>query len=124
MNLNNIHSVYFIGVGGIGMSAIARFFKQKGIEVSGYDKTETPLTIQLNKENIAEHYKDDIQLLNKEAELVVYTPAIPANNLELCWYRENNFQVIKRSDVLQSEKHDAAGKKTENHHFVESYFIG
>lgn len=101
MNLNNIHSVYFIGVGGIGMSAIARFFKQKGIEVSGYDKTETPLTIQLNKENIAVHYKDDIQLLNKEAELVVYTPAIPANNLELCWYRENNFQVIKRSDVLQ-----------------------
>lgn len=101
MNLNHLHNVYFIGVGGIGMSAIARFFNQRNVTVSGFDKTETPLTQQLQTEGIQIHYADDISLLSREAELVIYTPAIPADNRELNWYRDHNYQVVKRSDVLQ-----------------------
>ncbi|MFB6455173.1 UDP-N-acetylmuramate--L-alanine ligase [Chitinophaga sp. Hz27] len=101
MDLNNIHSVYFIGIGGIGMSAIARYFNEKGIKVSGYDKTATALTKQLEEEGMKIHYTDDINLLDKDANLVVYTPAIPATHTELNWYRDNNYEVVKRSDVLQ-----------------------
>lgn len=101
MNINQIHSVYFIGIGGIGMSALARFFLERKAIVSGYDKTNTPLTTQLIKEGMDIHFTDDISLLNQKADLVVYTPAIPSNHLELNWYRENNFTVVKRSDVLQ-----------------------
>ncbi len=109
MNLNSIHSVYFIGIGGIGMSAIARFFNQRGVQVSGFDKTETPLTIQLQHEGIDIHYTEDVSLVNKKVDLVIYTPAIPANNAELVWYQQNNYKVVKRSDVLQmiSEEMDA-----------------
>ena len=96
-----ISRVYFIGVGGIGMSAIARYFLSKGATVSGYDKTPTPLSIQLEKEGIAIHYEDNIELLDKNAELVVYTPAIPKDHKEFNYYKEHNYEVVKRSDVLQ-----------------------
>jgi UDP-N-acetylmuramate--alanine ligase len=102
MNVREINRVYFIGIGGIGMSALARFFRERGAVVSGYDKTETPLTKQLAAEGIEVHYTDDIQLLDKEAQLVVYTPAIPKDHTELNWYRDNHYHVFKRSDVLQS----------------------
>jgi UDP-N-acetylmuramate--alanine ligase len=102
ININNIQNVYFIGIGGIGMSALARFFNERSAVVSGYDKTNTHLTEKLISEGMNIHFEDSIQLLNKETELVVYTPAIPANHLELNWYRANNYPVVKRSDVLQA----------------------
>lgn len=101
MNVNNIHRVSFLGIGGIGMSAIARFFLERGAIVSGYDRTRTELTEQLESEGMHIHYTDDIDLLDKEAQLVVYTPAIPSGHHELNWYKENNYPVYKRSDVLQ-----------------------
>ena len=83
------------------MSALARFFKERGAVVRGYDRTETDLTRQLSAEGMDIHYADDVTLVDKEAELVVYTPAIPAANKELNWYRDNGYGVFKRSDVLQ-----------------------
>ena len=93
-------SVYFIGIGGIGMSALARYFKSKGYTVSGYDKTETPLTKQLMSEDIGIHYEDNTALAPKDAQLVVYTPAIPKEHKELNWYQSNGFTLMKRSEVL------------------------
>lgn len=101
MDLNNIQRVYFIGIGGIGMSAIARFFNEKGVQVSGYDRTSTALTQQLEAEGMQIHYTDDIKLIDNTTNLVVYTPAIPATHTELQWYRDNGYEVVKRSDVLQ-----------------------
>ncbi|MFY0252367.1 UDP-N-acetylmuramate--L-alanine ligase [Chitinophaga sp. 30R24] len=101
MDLNNIHRVYFIGIGGIGMSAIARFFNEKGVQVSGYDRTTTALTKQLEAEGMQIHYTDDINLADKAANLIVYTPAIPATHTELQWFHEHSYEVVKRSDVLQ-----------------------
>jgi UDP-N-acetylmuramate--alanine ligase len=101
MNIAGIKSVYFVGIGGIGMSALARFFMERGAVVSGYDRTETELTKKLCAEGMHIHYTDDVQLCDKETQLVVYTPAIPANHTELNWYRDNNYPVFKRSDVLQ-----------------------
>jgi UDP-N-acetylmuramate--alanine ligase len=101
MNIASIQRVYFVGIGGIGMSALARFFNERGATVSGYDKTETSLTRQLVSEGIAVHYTDDINLIDKDAALVIYTPAIPNDHKELLWLRANNFPVYKRSDVLQ-----------------------
>ncbi|WP_291907790.1 UDP-N-acetylmuramate--L-alanine ligase [Chitinophaga sp. CB10] len=101
MDLNNIHRVYFIGIGGIGMSAIARYFNEKGVKVSGYDRTPTALTRQLEAEGMQIHYTDEVNLLDKDANLVVYTPAIPAAHTELTWYRDHQYEVVKRSDVLQ-----------------------
>jgi UDP-N-acetylmuramate--alanine ligase len=94
-------SVYFIGIGGIGMSAIARFFNEKGVKVSGYDKTVTPLTSQLEAEGIKVHYKEDVDSIPKEVQLVVYTPAIPKEHKEYQYYLHNGYNVVKRSDVLQ-----------------------
>lgn len=102
MNLSTIHSVYFIGIGGIGMSALARFFNEQQVQVSGYDKTPTPLTDQLIKEGINIHFEENLSLINKEVDLVVYTPAIPATHQELQWYQQSGIEVVKRSDVLQS----------------------
>lgn len=99
--LNKIKKIYFIGIGGIGMSAIARYFKQKGCEVSGYDRTQTALTSQLEASGISIHYEDNIELIPKDADAVVYTPAIPANHAELLYYQVNGYQVVKRSDVLR-----------------------
>lgn len=94
-------SVYFIGIGGIGMSAIARFFNEKGVNVSGYDKTVTPLTSQLEAEGIEVHYKEEIDRIPKDVQLVVYTPAIPKEHKEYQYYLQNGYSVVKRSDVLQ-----------------------
>jgi UDP-N-acetylmuramate--alanine ligase len=106
MELKSIKRVYFIGIGGIGMSAIARFFNERGVTVSGYDRTPTVLTRQLEAEGISIHYTDDVTLLDKATDLVVYTPAIPAAHTELTWFRDNNYEVVKRSDVLQEITRD------------------
>lgn len=100
VQLADIKKVYFIGIGGIGMSAIARYFKFHGREVSGYDKTETVLTKQLVAEGIPVHYDDNLELAPKDADLVVYTPAIPKDHSELNFYRNNNIPLLKRSEVL------------------------
>ena len=105
MELKDIKSVYFIGAGGIGMSAIARYFLEKGLVVAGYDKTATPLTRQLEKEGMSIHYEENIDLIpdgckDKTSCLVVYTPAIPAEHKELCFFQENNFEIEKRAQVL------------------------
>jgi UDP-N-acetylmuramate--alanine ligase len=93
--------VYFIGIGGIGMSAIARYFHSKGIKVSGYDKTDTSLTKELQKSGIDIHYTEDVNAIPQEVDLVVYTPAIPAEHKELQYYLQHGYKVVKRSDVLQ-----------------------
>ncbi|MEO6682070.1 MAG: UDP-N-acetylmuramate--L-alanine ligase, partial [Ginsengibacter sp.] len=98
--LNTISRVYFIGIGGIGMSALVRYFLNKNVQVSGYDKTSTTLSKQLESEGANIHYEDNVSLLDKEAQLVVYTPAVPAGHSELNWYRENGYEVVKRSDLL------------------------
>lgn len=93
--------IYFIGIGGIGMSAIARYYKTQGVEVSGYDKTATVLTKQLEAEGIKIQYEEDVSLLPRNVDLVVYTPAIPVSNALLDFYRKNDYKVVKRSDVLK-----------------------
>ena len=99
--LDKIREVYFIGIGGIGMSAIARFFHAKGVKVSGYDKTPTVLTRELEASGIEVHYEENLSLINENADLVVYTPAIPAAHKELVYYREKGKKIVKRSDILQ-----------------------
>ena len=98
--LTNIKHIYFIGIGGIGMSALARYFNTQGVVVSGYDKTPTALTNDLEKEGIKVHFEDDINQIDKEATVVVYTPAIPASHKELNYCKDNGYNVVKRSDVL------------------------
>jgi UDP-N-acetylmuramate--alanine ligase len=99
--LATIQKIYFIGIGGIGMSALARYFHAKGVEVSGYDKTSTPLTRALEDSGIKIHYEERVDLAPKDADVVVYTPAIPAQHAELVYYKEHGYTVVKRSDVLQ-----------------------
>jgi UDP-N-acetylmuramate--alanine ligase len=99
--LKKIKSVYFIGIGGIGMSAIARFFDSGGVKVSGYDKTETVLTKELQKEGMDVHYEANVSLIPKDVDLVVYTPAVPVDHEELKYYKQNGFRIVKRSDVLK-----------------------
>ena len=89
-DLKNIRAVYFIGIGGIGMSALARYFKSQGRTVNGYDKTETALTGQLVKEGIGVEFTDNTELRLKNVQLVVYTPAIPANHKGLKDYRDHD----------------------------------
>lgn len=101
MNIQHISKVYFLGIGGIGMSAIARYFHSKGIVVAGYDKTPTALTTALENEGILVHFDDDVAQFPKDADLVVYTPAIPADNAIFNWCKNNNIELFKRSDVLQ-----------------------
>ena len=105
MDIKDINAVYFIGAGGIGMSAIARYFLSKGVVVAGYDKTPTPLTHQLEKEGMLIHYEENIDEIphvckSLEKCLVVYTPAIPADHKELVFFREHNFNIRKRAQVL------------------------
>jgi UDP-N-acetylmuramate--alanine ligase len=104
MNLNQIHNVYFIGIGGIGMSALARYFKTIGKNVSGYDKTETELTKDLDKLGINIHFEDKIDLIpdeyNVENTLVIITPAVPKNHSEWNYFLERNYEVKKRAEVL------------------------
>ncbi|HRP44361.1 MAG TPA: UDP-N-acetylmuramate--L-alanine ligase [Ginsengibacter sp.] len=96
----NISRVYFIGIGGIGMSAIARYFLARGAMVSGYDRTPSQNIEQLIREGASVHFEDKVDMIDKEAQLVVYTPAIPGNHSELTWYRTNRYDVKKRSEVL------------------------
>lgn len=95
-------NIYFIGIGGIGMSAIARYYNAKGFKVSGYDKTPSPLTEALESEGIDIHYEDNIDFVPKDIEdtLVVYTPAIPKDMGELVYVQEKGYRVIKRSRML------------------------
>lgn len=94
--------IYFIGIGGIGMSAIARYYKFKGYEVSGYDRTPSELTARLESEGIAVHYEDNTDFIPKDVEqtLVIYTPAIPADMGEFVYVQEHGYRVIKRSKML------------------------
>lgn len=92
--------VYFIGVGGIGMSALARYFLSKGLTVSGYDRSETLLTKELRDEGVDIHFEEDVNQIPKDPALVVYTPAIPADHKELKYYQEKGTMLLKRSDVL------------------------
>jgi len=105
MNLNNIHNVYFIGIGGIGMSALARYFVANGKVVAGYDKTKTDITEALDGLGIKVHFEDSVDnitapFLNSETTLVVYTPAVPKDHKELNFFKNNNYEVLKRSTVL------------------------
>ncbi len=106
MKLEDIHSVYFVGIGGIGMSALARWFKHNGKAVSGYDKTETVLTKKLQGEGIQVHFEDNLDLISSELKestqgvLVVFTPAIPKEHKELNWLKDQGYEVMKRSQVL------------------------
>lgn len=95
-------NIYFIGIGGIGMSAIARYYNAKGFKVSGYDKTPSPLTHALESEGIDVHYEDNISYIPEDADstLVVYTPAIPKDMGELTYVQEHGYRVIKRSRML------------------------
>lgn len=100
MNINKLHTVYFLGIGGIGMSALARYFNELGVQVSGYDKTPTKLTDQLQQEGISIHFHEDIAQIPNNIELVIYTPAIPKNNTEFIHLVNGNIPVKKRSEVL------------------------
>lgn len=101
VNKNILKTVYFIGIGGIGMSAIARYFNSIGSDVLGYDKTPTHLTRELEQLGISIHYVDDVNLIPKHADLIIYTPAIPKDHSELDYYINKGYRVLKRSDVLQ-----------------------
>lgn len=101
VNKSTFKTVYFIGIGGIGMSAIAQYFNSIGSDVLGYDKTSTHLTKKLEQIGITVHYIEDVNLIPKHADLVIYTPAIPKNHSELNYYINNGYKVLKRSDVLQ-----------------------
>ncbi|HMH34826.1 MAG TPA: Mur ligase domain-containing protein, partial [Puia sp.] len=100
IDIKQIRKIYFIGIGGIGMSSLARYFKFQGKSVSGYDKTETSLTKKLAEEGIPVHYEDNPEQAPKDVELVVFTPAVPRDHKELLYYQEHGYTVLKRSDVL------------------------
>ena len=105
MNLKTVHNVYFIGVGGIGMSAIARYFAVNGKQVFGYDKTPSPITKKLEEIGVKIHFEDavkniDISCLDKKQTLVVYTPAIPSEHQELNYFINSGFEILKRAEIL------------------------
>ena len=104
MNLDQIHNVYFIGIGGIGMSALARYFKHAGKIVAGYDKTATALTNEMVADGIQIHFEDNLNLVpanfSKDNTLVVITPAVPVNHSEWKHFNDNGFTIMKRAQVL------------------------
>ncbi len=106
MNLKQYHSVHFIGIGGIGMSALARWFNLNGFAVSGYDRTPTALTDTLINEGIDIHFEDDMNLIDVKVKsdsataLIIYTPAIPKANKQFNYFKDNNYTLLKRSEVL------------------------
>ena len=106
MKLEDYHNIYFLGIGGIGMSALARWFHKKGMNVSGYDRTATTLTMELEREGVSIHYEDSIENIpeevgrEKEKTLVVFTPAIPMEHLEYNHLKDNGYTIMKRSEVL------------------------
>ncbi len=110
MCIKDIKNVYFVGIGGIGMSAIARYFLNQGMQVGGYDRTPTDLTLRLEQEGAQIHYEDSVALiprnfLNPATTLVVYTPAIPASHTELVYFQQGGFEVQKRAQVLGTLTH-------------------
>lgn len=105
MNIENIHSVYFVGAGGIGMSALVRFFLSKEKRVAGYDRTSSALTLRLIEEGAQIHFEENESLIpdycrDRTATLVVYTPAVPQEHAELAYFRRGGFEILKRSQVL------------------------
>lgn len=100
MDFNAIKKVYFIGIGGIGMSALARYFRLHGAEVYGYDRTETDLTRALVAEGMYVHYTDDVSMIPQGVNLVVWTPAVPKDLQELNWFQERGYPMMKRAEVL------------------------
>ena len=105
MEIKDIQSVYFVGAGGIGMSAIARYFINRGMVVAGYDKTPSDLTRQLEKEGMLIHYKEDVNEMPQACRqpkscMVIYTPAIPEDHKELQFFRNNGFEIQKRAQIL------------------------
>jgi UDP-N-acetylmuramate--alanine ligase len=104
VKLDQYDSIYFLGIGGIGMSALARWFKHKGLRVAGYDRTPTPLTHELMEEGMEIHFDDNIKFIpgyiSKETTLVVFTPAIPKNHLEHAYLKDQGYTILKRSEVL------------------------
>jgi UDP-N-acetylmuramate--alanine ligase len=109
MSLKEYKNIYFVGIGGIGMSALARYFNRKNVNIFGYDRVKSSLCVELENEGMKIHYIEDTSHISvqKENTLVVYTPAIPSENTELNYFIENNYIVMKRSEVL--------GKITEDH---------
>src|SRR5260221_499713 len=104
MQLSKYDSIYFLGIGGIGMSALARWFKHKGLRVAGYDRTPTPLTQELIAEGMEIHFDDNVEFIpgyiNKDKTLVIFTPAIPKNHVEYNYLKKDGFTILKRSEVL------------------------
>jgi UDP-N-acetylmuramate--alanine ligase len=108
MNLNNIHTVYLIGIGGIGMSALARYFNSQGKKVEGYDKTPTSVTDALVSENIKVYFEDSLDVISDEIKnaehknqvLVIVTPAIPYDHIQLNYFKNNDYIIYKRSEIL------------------------
>jgi UDP-N-acetylmuramate--alanine ligase len=110
MKLKTPHIIYFLGIGGIGMSALARYYQRLGSEIHGYDRTETALTQQLAKEGMHIHYNENASLIPADTDLVVYTPAIPDNNLELVYCQKAGIRLLKRAQLL--------GELTQNHYTI------
>ena len=100
MNLKTVENIYFLGIGGIGMSALARYFNFEGKNISGYDRSPSPLTESLESEGIDIHYTDSQELVPKDNQLVVYTPAIPKENKEFQYLKSLGIPILKRSEVL------------------------
>jgi len=102
-----LKNLYFIGIGGIGMSALARYYRRRGAEVWGYDRTPTPLTRELEGEGMHIHYTEDVSRIPKGVDLVIYTPAVPADHVELVYFRQHGYEVIKRSELLGRVSRDS-----------------
>ncbi|HKK77267.1 MAG TPA: UDP-N-acetylmuramate--L-alanine ligase [Saprospiraceae bacterium] len=100
MQLNDIKTIYFVGIGGIGMSALARYFNGRGVAVHGYDRTSTPLTVALEAEGMHIHYQEAPELIPDQVDLVVYTPAVPNTHRELQYFKTHGFPIKKRAEVL------------------------
>ena len=100
LSLENISIIYFLGIGGIGMSALARYFQAKGKIIHGYDKTPTALTSELQQEGMYIHFEDDPRLIPENTGLVIYTPAIPKDLQEFLRLQNSNIPMMKRSEAL------------------------
>jgi UDP-N-acetylmuramate--alanine ligase len=100
MDFSSIKKIYFVGIGGIGMSALARYFNGLGMKIWGYDRVRTDLTAELEKEGMEIHYHEDVSLIPDGVDLVIYTPAIPKEHSELLYFREHSYTIMKRAEVL------------------------
>ena len=100
MNLNDLKKIYFLGIGGIGMSALARYFNKKGVEIHGYDKTKTPLTRRLAKEGMHIHYDENTGFIPPDIDLAIWTPAVPRDHKAFEWFAQHNVPLKKRAEVL------------------------